>query len=156
MKKLTVLFFICLSTFISTNATAQVFPSENGKSLKGVDAFDLRVVLQNWMRMGNNSEEGYQYITQLEAKKMLNENGIEVNQNAPNYLICDLRVIGNESHLQASFSIHTSYYKHSPSDLHTLLWESNSFGYTGIFNFDFEDVAEICVGNFIAEWNKYN
>jgi len=154
MKKKIIVLFICISASFSINATAQVFPMQNEKAIQGIEAVDLHVFVGSWMNMGSYSKEDFQESTNFYANIMLNEYGIKTDRSAPHYLICFLNALRDESHV--TYSIKSYLFQHSPSDVHILLWESHSFGYTGSVFFGGENISEQCFEKFVEEWIKFN
>ncbi len=86
---------------------------------------------------------------------MLRREGITVDEDAPNFLICSVGVAEGRDGLM---TVHMSveYFEYEPDGVQRLLWETSGMATAGQGAFSVERVAETCAAYFTDEWLQWN
>lgn len=148
-----------VSALIASPVHAQVV-GQDASVLEGIDAVDAQVSV-SWRsgitEDGGPTEASYEtaYLTALRAQ--LAAGGLQISEEAPNYLYCSIALLYSED--TGIVSAAQSVELHEPigeDGQWAITWMQSQVYTVGLQNFDGADDAQWCGEEFVREWREAN
>ena len=140
-------FAICLPVY------SQVFPAGNDRVLAGVTTFDAVLIVPLWLNVEHDIDR-FKRNGQSTFELLLRRDGVRVDSDAPNYLICEISAAQSSGVVFYHYAV--EYWEWVPRGLNTLLWDTGGVVTIGARRFSHEQAVSDCVDAFSNVWLKHN
>jgi len=143
-----------VDAILAPPAAAQaVFPEFNDRALAGVKTVDARVIFDTWLEMVDDRNRIRSNI-QSAFELGLRRDGVSVDADAPNYLLCRMSFAQSGGLIAYVFTV--EYFDFASSGVHPLLWRSGGIVTVGRNKFSPDEAAKSCSDTFANAWLKWN
>lgn len=154
------LFVAALAVFGVTGAAQAQVVGQDASVLEGVTAVDAQVSV-SWRaeitEEGGPTQELYEAAYLAAFRAVLAAGGLEISEDAPNYLYCSIALLYNDQSGMVSAAQSVEF--HEPigdEGQWAITWMQSQVYTVGLQNFDGSDDARWCASEFVTEWRAGN
>lgn len=146
-------FKILILSFTQTIYAQSFFPERNGIIFKNETKFDAVAITDTWFEVEGN-QEIFSKNLNTAFQSGLTSDGIIIDPDAPNFLICTVSVAQANSTVFYTYDV--KYYLYNTEGLNILLWTAGGISLGESRRLTADLAAKDCVDTFSNEWLKQN
>ncbi len=151
--------FVVPAFLVAVPLSAQVVGQEP-VVLQGITAVDAQVAV-TWRdgitKDGGPTETQYQESYLNSFRSTLNGGGLEISDQAPNYIYCSIALLYDEDTGTVSAAQTVEFHEPmGPEQQWAITWMQSQVYTVGLQNFDGADDAQWCGSQFVSDWREGN